>query len=150
MGTVTTNNYVTRESAIDNPRMVHVVSTSESGFESVGSLAVQFLNRVYGAGDTRTLYLVAKGEVAPPWPLPEVMERCNLAPKGPPAIKPLEWRESTSLSGDVLVATFAGMEWHIPLRRALPLLPPERDKWVAKMKAQAQAEYEAIVRSALA
>lgn len=84
-GTATANAYLTRNGAISNPRTIRAASLSpmrqQSGLESVGSLAVQFILRTYGTIDTRTLYLVAKGEGAPPWPLPEVMERCNLAPK---------------------------------------------------------------------
>lgn len=66
--TVTANAYITRESAIGNPRKLRHIQPAphrRSGLESVGSLAMQLVLRVYGEIDTATLWRVAKGEAIP-------------------------------------------------------------------------------------
>lgn len=66
--TVTSQAYVTRESAIGNPRKLRgapSIGSRTSGLESVGALAVQLVCRVYGQIDTATLWRVAKGEAIP-------------------------------------------------------------------------------------
>ncbi len=42
----------------------------------------QALERIFGAVPDETWRQVAAGEIVPPWPLPDVMRRMGLKPRG--------------------------------------------------------------------